>query len=245
MTAIIIEDEPLAVIELEDILKELAPDIRIIACPRSVREAVDVLQAMQPDVIFSDIHLGDGQSFDIFRRVNVSTPVVFITAYDEYALQAFKNQGIDYILKPFDREEISRAIDKVRGWFGEGGIAGEPKAEQGYQERFLVMLGARIKSIPVTDVAYFMADGKYLMLYTREGAGYIIDQTISGIEKKLNPQIFFRVNRKFMISYSSIREMVRYSNSRIKIILSPLPPEKAEVFVSADRLREFKVWLNK
>lgn len=242
MTAIIIEDEPLAVMELEDILKEVAPDIRIIARPHSVREAVDVLQAMQPDVIFSDIHLGDGQSFDIFRQMNIAVPVIFITAYDEYALEAFKNQGIDYILKPFEPEEISRATDKIRAWFGE---VREEQAEQGYQERFLVMLGARIKSIPVTEVAYFMADGKYLMLYTTEGSGYIIDQTISGIEKKLNPQIFFRVNRKFMISYSSIREMVRYSNSRIKVVLSPQPPENAEVFVSAERLREFKVWLNK
>lgn len=242
MTAIIIEDERLAVLELEHILREIAPDIEIIARLESVAETIEWLATNKTDLIFSDIHLGDGSSFDIFKKVENHAPVIFITAYDEYALQAFRSKGIDYVLKPFDKEEIRRAVVKAKEWFGEAEQAGQPSA---FQERFLVVLGSKIKSIPVGDIAYFMADGKYLMLYTFEGLHYVVDQTMAGIEKKLKPQDFFRINRKFIIHYSAIREMVRYSNSRLKVILSPAPPDGAEVFVSTDRLREFKIWLNK
>ena len=228
MTAIIIEDEALAARELESILKKLAPEIEIVARQDSVRGSVQWLKENQVDLIFSDVHLGDGRSFDIFGQVEIKAPVIFITAYDEYALQAFKSQGIDYILKPFDEEEILRALEKVRNWF-----AKEKKAPRTvrFQERFLV--------------AYFMADGKYLMLYTHEGGGYILDQTMAALEERLDPQIFFRINRKFIVSFSAIKEMIRYSNNRIKIGLSPLPPENIEAIVSADRIREFRDWLNR
>lgn len=245
MNAIIIEDEPLAVSELENILNEIVPDIKIVARLDSVRESVRWLQSNQVDLIFSDIHLGDGQSFDIFRQVEVKSPVIFITAYDEYALQAFKNQGVGYILKPFDREEIRLVLEKVRNWFGEQYSLAPVEMNTTYQERFLVQMGARIKSVPVTDVAYFMADGKYLMLYTFEGNGYVLDQTMGGLEGKLDPKCFFRINRKFIINYLAIKDMVRYSNSRIKIVLSPAIPDNAEVIVSTERMRDFKEWLNR
>lgn len=245
MNAIIIEDEPLAVLELENILNEIVPDIKIVARLDSVRESVRWLQGNQADLIFSDIHLGDGQSFDIFRQVDVKSPVIFITAYDEYALQAFKNQGVGYILKPFDREEIRLVLEKVRNWFGEQYSLAPVEMNTTYQERFLVQMGARIKSVPVTDVAYFMADGKYLMLYTFEGNGYILDQTMGGLEGKLDPKCFFRINRKFIINYLAIKDMVRYSNSRIKIVLSTAIPDNAEVIVSTERMRDFKEWLNR
>lgn len=156
MTAIIIEDEALAARELESILKKLAPEIEIVARQDSVRGSVQWLKENQVDLIFSDVHLGDGRSFDIFGQVEIKAPVIFITAYDEYALQAFKSQGIDYILKPFDEEEILRALEKVRNWF-----AKEKKAPRTvrFQERFLVQIGTKIKSVPVAEVAYFMADG--------------------------------------------------------------------------------------
>lgn len=245
MNAIIIEDEPLAVSELENILNEIVPDIKIVARLDSVRESVRWLQGNQADLIFSDIHLGDGQSFDIFRQVDVKSPVIFITAYDEYALQAFKNQGVGYILKPFDREEIRLVLEKVRNWFGEQHSLAQVEMNTTFQERFLVQIGARIKSVPVTDVAYFMADGKYLMLYTFEGNGYILDQTMGGLEGKLDPKCFFRINRKFIINYLAIKDMVRYSNSRIKIVLSTAIPDNAEVIVSTERMRDFKEWLNR
>ena len=113
-----------------------------------------------------------------------------------------------------------------------------------YQERFLVTVGTKMKSVTVGDVAYFMADGKYLVLFTRDGQNYILDQTISGIETKLNPAQFFKINRKFIISYNSIKEMVKYSNSRIKIVLTPAPPAGIEAIVSSERIQEFNQWLN-
>lgn len=244
MTAVIIEDEPLASLELCKVLGEVAPEIKIVTCLETVQESVEWLRENKVDLIFSDIHLGDGQSFDIFRQVDVEAPVVFVTAYDEYALEAFKNQGIDYVLKPYDSEEIKNTIKKVEQWWGVG--IGTSKNSQGaYQERFMVQLGARIKSVPVADVAYFMADGKYLMLYTFDGIGYVVDQTIARIEERLDPHIFFRINRKFIINFSAIRDMIRYSNSRIKIILQPLPPENIESIVSTERLKDFKEWLNR
>lgn len=246
MTAVIIEDEPLAALELEKILKKISPDIDVLFRLDSVKESVDWLRLNKVDLIFSDIHLGDGQSFDIFREVEVNVPVIFITAYDEYAIQAFKNQGIDYILKPFDKAELQKALDKVNAFTAAGRQhlrSGNDSVE--FQERFLVHIGAKMKSVQVSDIAYFMADGKYLLLFTHDGANYIVDYTIAGIEFRLNPARFFRINRKFIVNFSAVKEMIKYSNSRIKLILSPLPPDNIESIVSADRIKEFKEWLDK
>ncbi len=243
MNAIIIEDEPLAVLMLEKVLRKIAPEVTVQARLDSVGESVEWLSNNRTELIFSDIHLGDGQSFEIFDRVEVKVPVIFITAYDEYAIQAFKKQGIDYILKPFEEEDIRRALDKVETFRGQ---KEQPVGQtELYQERFLVQIGTKIRSVAVEDVAYFMADGKYLMLFTFEGASYIVDQTMAGIEERLNPRLFFRINRKFIISFQAIKEMAKYSNSRIKVILTPEPPENIEAIVSAERIREFKEWLNR
>lgn len=243
MDAIIIEDEYLAASELERLLGEVDQEITILAKLDSVCESVKWLKKNKADLIFMDIHLGDGQSFDIFEQVEVTVPVIFITAYDEYALKAFKYQGIDYILKPFDQDELQQALNKLE-MFTPSGVPFAAAALTVYQERFLVTVGAKMKSVAIGDVAYFMADGKYLVLFTRDGQNYILDQTISGIETKLDPTHFFKINRKFIVSYDAIKEMVRYSNSRIKIILSPLPPNDIEAIVSSERIQEFKQWLN-
>ena len=142
-----------------------------------------------------DIHLGDGSGFDIFQRTEISVPVIFITAYDSYALKAFENKGIDYLLKPFGREDLQRAIDKL-GLLSGGGSA---SAEHGaptqtppvYQERFLVHMGARMKSVTTAEIAYFMADGKYLHLVTHDGKDYIVDRTLTEVGEKLPPNLFF------------------------------------------------------
>lgn len=240
MNVIIIEDEPLAVRELESVLREVAPELRVVAVLESVQEGIAWLQQQQADLVFSDIHLGDGKSFEIFEQVAVKSPVIFITAYDEYALEAFKSQGIDYILKPFDKADIRKAVDKVKEWAGNR----ENRSAETYQQRFLVQAGNRMKSVPVEEIAYFMADGKYVLLFTEGGNSYIIDQTMGEVERRLDPALFFRLNRKFIARFEAIREMVRYSGSRIRVVLSPLPPENVEVIVSAERIREFKEWLN-
>ena len=236
MRAIIIEDEPLSVAELRTTLAEVAPQIEVVATASSVAEAAAVIAGVGHDLIFMDIHLGDGSGFDIFQRTEISVPVIFITAYDSYALKAFENKGIDYLLKPFGREDLQRAIAQL-GLLSGGGSA---SAEHGaptqtppvYQERFLVHMGARMKSVTTAEIAYFMADGKYLHLVTEVG-------------EKLPPNLFFRINRRFIVAFDAIREMIRYSGSRIKVVLHPPLAEGEEAFVSTDRVPDFRQWLNR
>ena len=249
MRAIIIEDEPLSVAELRTTLAEVAPQIEVVATASSVAEAAAVIAGVGHDLIFMDIHLGDSSGFDIFQRTEISVPVIFISAYDSYALKAFENKGIDYLLKPFGREDLQRAIDKL-GLLSGGGSA---SAEHGaptqtppvYQERFLVHMGARMKSVTTAEIAYFMADGKYLHLVTHDGKDYIVDRTLTEVGEKLPPNLFFRINRRFIVAFDAIREMIRYSGSRIKVVLHPPLAEGEEAFVSTDRVPDFRQWLNR
>ncbi|WP_290539678.1 LytTR family DNA-binding domain-containing protein [Alistipes sp.] len=250
MRAIIIEDEPLSVAELRTTLAEVAPQIEVVATASSVAEAAAVIAAVGHDLIFMDIHLGDGSGFDIFERTEIAVPVIFITAYDSYALKAFENKGIDYLLKPFGREDLQRAIDKLGLLAGGGSDAAEqdspaPTQTPVYQERFLVHMGARMKSVTTAEIAYFMADGKYLHLVTHDGKDYIVDRTLTEVGEKLPPNLFFRINRRFIVAFDAIREMIRYSGSRIKVVLHPPLAEGEETFVSTDRVPDFRKWLNR
>ena len=249
MKAIIIEDEPLSAAELRTSLAEVAPYIEVVATASSVAEAVETIARVDHDLIFMDIHLEDGSGFDIFERADISVPVIFITAYDSYALKAFENKGIDYLLKPFGLDDLRRAIDKL-GLLSGGGIA---SAEHGaptqtppvYQERFLVHMGARMRSVTTAEIAYFMADGKYLHLMTHDGKDYILDRSLTDVGEKLPPNLFFRINRRFIISFDALREMIRSSGSRIKVLLNPPLAEGEEAFVSTDRVPDFRQWLNR
>ena len=231
MRAIIIEDEPLSVAELRTTLAEVAPQIEVVATASSVAEAAAVIAGVGHDLIFMDIHLGDGSGFDIFQRTEISVPVIFITAYDSYALKAFENKGIDYLLKPFGRASAEH-----------GAPTQTPPV---YQERFLVHMGARMKSVTTAEIAYFMADGKYLHLVTHDGKDYIVDRTLTEVGEKLPPNLFFRINRRFIVAFDAIREMIRYSGSRIKVVLHPPLAEGEEAFVSTDRVPDFRQWLNR
>lgn len=248
MRTIIVEDEQLSTAELISSLAAVAPEIEVVAIARTVQQAVQVIEQTAHELIFMDIHLGDGKSFDIFEKIKITAPIIFITAYDQYALMAFKKQGIDYLLKPFSREELSMAINKL------GLLSQNPAQEippqptmaetQEYQQRFLVNIGSKMRSVTVNEIAYFMAEGKYLHLYTTDGANYIIDSTITSIIEHLSPRRFFQINRKFIISYNAIKEMIKHTNNRIKVILSPTPPDNESV-VSAERVHEFRQWLNR
>lgn len=249
MKAIIIEDEPLSAAELRTSLAEVAPYIEVVATASSVAEAAETVGRVEHDLIFMDIHLEDGSGFDIFERADITVPVIFITAYNSYALKAFENKGIDYLLKPFGLDDLRRAIDKL-GLLSGGGIA---SAEHGaptqtppvYQERFLVHMGARMRSVTTAEIAYFMADGKYLHLMTHDGKDYILDRSLTDVGEKLPPNLFFRINRRFIVSFDAIREMIRYSGSRIKVLLNPPLAEGEEAFVSTDRVPDFREWLNR
>ncbi|MFI3266185.1 MAG: LytTR family DNA-binding domain-containing protein [Rikenellaceae bacterium] len=242
MRAIIVDDEELAVEELENSLAAIAPHISVVGVAHSVAQAVELIPQTPHDLIFMDISLGDGKSFDIFKKIEVLSPVIFITAYDSYSLQAFKNQGIDYILKPFSHKELSDSIDKLKLLQSNDSVAEAPI--QPLQQRFMVTVASRIKSIKAEEVAYFMADGKYLYLYAVDGGVYIIDSTITAIAPRLSTSRFFQINRKFIISFDAINEMYRHSHNRVKITLNPPPKTSEDIVVSTDRVVAFRRWLN-
>lgn len=249
MDVLIIEDEELAATTLQNMLVLINPEIRVLAVLGTVEAAVNWLEHNEADLLFMDIHLGDGESFQIFQQTTVRSPVIFTTAYDQYTLKAFKNQGIDYLLKPFDEEDVRAALDKLNNLRKQGPVLPPrfiPEIEempQKIRNRFMVKAGRLIKSVPTEDVAYFMADDKYLFLVTSDEQHYIIEETIGSIEPKLDPEYFFRVNRKFIIHINAIKEMYRLSRNRVRINLEPKPGE-LEVVVSEERAEAFKKWLN-
>lgn len=251
MNVLIIEDEELAALTLQDMLLLINPNIQVLAVLGTVEAAVNWLQNHNADLLFMDIHLGDGESFEIFQQVEISAPVIFTTAYDQYTLKAFKNQGIDYLLKPFDEEDVSAALKKLNTirkttapMVPRVFELSETESNQKIRSRFMVKLGNLIKTVQADEIAYFMADDKYLFLVTKDKQNYIIDETVGSLEPQLNASHFFRINRKFIVHINAIKEMYKLSRSRIRIVLSPLPIGGIEVVVSEERAEAFKNWLN-
>lgn len=246
MNVLIVEDEELAASTLQSMLQKIDPAIQVAAVLETVNATVNWLQHNEPDLIFMDIHLGDGESFSIFKQVKVSVPVIFTTAYDQYTLKAFKNQGIDYLLKPYDKTELENALDKLNIIRNVSGVSTQPVfAPTGpYRNRFLIKSGKLIKSIPVSDVAYFMAEDKFLFLVTRDGQQFIIDETLSSLEPQLDIKDFCRISRKFILHVTSIQKMYMLSRNRVRVILQPAPPEGVDVIVTEERADFFKRWLD-
>ncbi|QQD15590.1 LytR/AlgR family response regulator transcription factor [Sphingobacterium sp. UDSM-2020] len=205
----------------------------------TVREAADWLLKNEVDLIFMDVQLGDGLSFEIFDQVKVQAPVIFTTAFEDYALKAFQNQGYAYLLKPYDDDELQQALDKVVPF-----IVQETKEIQ-YKTRFLVRYGMRLKSIPTTEIAYFMAEDKILYGYTKDGDQFIVDDTITGLVSRLDPTFFFQVNRKFIIQIDAIVDMLKVARNRIRLQLQPALPAGIEVIVSEDKSSDFQMWLDR
>ncbi|MEZ4830239.1 MAG: LytTR family DNA-binding domain-containing protein [Bacteroidia bacterium] len=250
LKVLVIEDEHLAARRLIRLLKEIEPEIQILATLDSVKTSVEWLEGNQADLIFLDIHLADGNSFSIFDQIRVTTPVIFSTAYDQYAIRAFKVNSVDYLLKPIEKEELAQSIAKFKE-------ARKPaadlnltalaetllgKARPVYQKRFMVTTGEKIKSVPVEEVAYFFGQQKYVFLITRDNRRHIIDSTLSQLEETLDPAKFYRINRQFIIAYDAIVNMVAYSKSRVKVELDP--PSDIEAIVSIEKSKSFKDWLN-
>lgn len=253
MNVLIVEDEELAAGELQNMLKQIDGNIEVSAILGTIESAVDWLNKNSPDIIFMDIHLGDGESFEIFQQTSVKCPVIFTTAFDKYALEAFKNQGIDYLLKPFDISDVEQALKKYAGLTKPSSNVSaiitspyttETVAPGKERNRFMVSLGSRLRTVDADEIAYFMAEGKYLYLFTRNGESYILEETITSLAPQLSVKNFFRINRKFIIHIQSIREMLKLSRNRIRIQLSPPPPGNIMVVVSEDRAEEFRSWLN-
>ncbi|MEZ4775508.1 MAG: LytTR family DNA-binding domain-containing protein [Bacteroidia bacterium] len=250
LKVLVIEDEHLAARRLIRLLKEIEPDVQVLATLDSVKASVEWLEGNQADLIFLDIHLADGNSFSIFDQIRVSTPIIFSTAYDQYAIRAFKVNSIDYLLKPIEKEELAQSLKKFQQ-----ARPTEPKVDLSvlaeallgkkspeYQKRFMVTSGDKIKSVPVEEVAYFFGQQKYVFLITKDNRRHIIDMTLSQLEETLDPAKFYRINRQFIIGFDSIVNMVAYSKSRVKVELNPA--SDLEAIVSIEKSKSFKDWLN-
>jgi two-component system, LytTR family, response regulator LytT len=248
VNVLIVEDESPAAANLIEMLAQTAPDMQVLAVLSSVPEAVAWLQKNTSELIFLDVNLGDELAFDIFKQVQIDTPVIFTTAYDKYALQAFRLNSIDYLLKPIDKEDLNRSVQKFRQQLLKSAAQVAflsqdlMKVQKEYQTRFIVNSGEKIKSVSSEEIAYFQGHKKYVFLNTYQKEKFIVDNTLEKLEEVLNPKHFFRVNRQFIVGFKAISQMFAHSRGRIKIELNP--PLKDDVVVSIDRAMDFKAWLN-
>lgn len=246
---LIIEDEVAAAEKLTAHIHRYDPRIKVAATLTHLEEAVPWLSHHQAsvDLIFMDIQLGDGQSFDLFEQVDIHRPVIFTTAYHEYALEAFKANGIDYLLKPISFTDFRESMEKL--FQMEALFSPPPTAmaallaamQPSYKERFLVKVGEHLRPIRSEEVCCMYAEGKYAFLWTRAGKKYNLEYTLESLYPQLDPAHFFRVNRSFIVHQAAIDDIQVYAQNRLKLHLSP-PPEK-EVIISRDKVRAFKAWL--
>ncbi|RMD75216.1 MAG: DNA-binding response regulator [Bacteroidetes bacterium] len=247
MRVLIVEDEPAAARRLEKMLREVAPDAEVAEVLDSIEGVVAWWQTHEPpDLVLLDIHLADGSSFEIFDQVAVSAPVIFTTAYDQYAVDAFRVNAVDYLLKPIKREELQRAIERYRQQTAAAPLVdyrelARAMRGEAYPRRFLIRRGQTIKVVGMDEVAYFYTEDKITFLTTKEGRRYPIDYSLEKLEEMLDGARFFRINRQFIISIDSIREMYAYSKARVKVEL--VPPTDHQTIVSTERSPHFKRWL--
>jgi DNA-binding LytR/AlgR family response regulator len=251
MNVLIIEDEPQAANRLIKLLKEIQPDLTVLGTLDSVKRAIEWLKKNSyTDLIFMDIQLADGLSFEIFEKVEVRAPVIFTTAYNEYALRAFKVNSIDYLLKPVDKAELAAAFRKYRNLqpvFPEKmmesiGYAMQMLSKK-YKERFVIKVGERLKSVEVIEIQFFFSQDKTTFAQTKEGRRHILDFTLDQLEGLLDPDRFFRINRKYIVAVDAISDMVSYTNSRLKLTLKA--NDDHDIIVARERVQEFKDWLDK
>lgn len=254
MKVAIVEDEPLASTYLKTLLeKQPLLAINDIVILDSVKQATTYFQNNSVDLIFMDIHLGDGKSLEIFEYINISAPIIFITAYDHYALEVFKQFTLDYILKPFEEEALLKAIEKFKtiakkfeSQFTLSQLVQlDNHQDQFPKNRFLVHNGYKLKSISSEETAYFQASGKHLFLYTNTGECYIYEDTLTDLSNKLDPKYFFKINRKYLIHINSIQEIRKHSSQKLEVILIPSPEDQTAILVSKNKINELKTWLNR
>lgn len=253
MRTIIIEDEKPAARRLHRMLTELKVDVSIML--HSVEEAIDWFQNNEhPDLIFLDIQLSDGLSFEIFDVIEVHSAIIFTTAFDEYALQAFKLNSIDYLLKPIDDEDLESAVKKYRSRFTPN--VPSPKlaldfedikkllvnpVEREFKKRFTARVGQHLKIINADEVECFYSENKGTYAATSDGRNYLLDTTLEHLETELEPSVFFRVSRKFYVNINHIKDIISYTNSRLQIKMNHF--KEQEIIVSRERVKDFKLWL--
>ena len=255
MNVIIIEDEILAAEKLERLLHKYDPKIRVIDRFDSVTDSSIWLgnPENKADLIFLDIHLVDGLSFEIFNRVQVHTPIIFTTAYNEYALNAFKLNSIDYLLKPVTFDDLYASLKKLENL--KESLSESPKLrnfedlsmalaniQKNYKTRFMVKIGEKLRSYKAEDISLFYAEGRDVFLLLQEGNRYIIDYKMEELKDLLNPKQFYRISRSFIVNINAINDVVVHSNSRLKVVLSQKIDK--ELIVSREKVGSFKDWFN-
>ncbi|MEQ8581594.1 MAG: LytTR family DNA-binding domain-containing protein [Marinoscillum sp.] len=247
----IVEDERLSAERLKGLVEELSPEYSVVAILDSVETTTQWLKDnSSPDLILLDIQLNDGVGFDLLADDMISCPVIFTTAYDEYAVKAFKYNSVDYLLKPIDRIELGHALEKFRRQTDRTtGALPKAQLEQvgriltgNYKKRFLVKLGDRFQPVTVENIAYFFSQNDLTCLMTREGDKWPLDQSLDQLQEVISPLDFFRINRKLIISLPAIKEIHSYFNSRLLLRLNP--PVDEEVIVSRERVANFKRWMD-
>jgi DNA-binding LytR/AlgR family response regulator len=253
MKVLVVEDEKSAAKRIISLLKEVDPNIEVLQIIDTVKKTVEWFQVHDsPDLLLLDIQLADGLCFEVFEKVEISSPVIFTTAYDQYALKAFEVFSLDYLLKPIDKEKLTRAIDKYKKIVGNSGKAPDATVLQNalemiqgkrFKERFIVKYGEHIKSIPVDQICCFYSEEKITFLKTYQGRKFVVDYTIEQIESLIDPAQFFRINRKYIISVAAIEDVIVYSNSRLKLIVKHF--HEMDMIVAREKVSRFKTWLDK
>lgn len=252
MRAIVVEDEELAAERLIDLIKAIDPTIEIVAQPDTVADTLHFLKTQPvPDVIFLDIQLADGRSFEIFERASIDSPIIFITAYDQFTLKAFKVNSIDYLLKPVQKEDLRLALEKLKK-LNRKGLNGDEldllkeiikSKGQSYKQRLVIRAGNKIQFKPAEEVAYFFADGKEAYMVSRkENRKHLIGYTLEELEEILDPRDFFRISRKFIVRADAIAEVKGLISSRLEVKL--IQNTEHELAVSRERAQDFKTWLD-
>ncbi len=249
MNALIIEDEDIASRRLRNLIEELAPNCEILAQLSSVESGHKWFEHNElPDLIFLDIQLNDGYGFDIIDRLPKHPPIIFTTAYNEYAIRGFKYNGLDYLLKPIDKSELQKSLQKytetkVENTNSTSDIESIRKLfNKHFKKRFIVKVGNQFNTYKVEDIAYFMAEDGVIFLVTKKGQKSPIEYTIDQLEEILDPIQFFRINRKFMVSVNAVEEIHTYFNSRLLLKINP--KQKEQIIVSRERTSNFKKWLD-
>ncbi|MBV6646298.1 MAG: response regulator transcription factor [Cyclobacteriaceae bacterium] len=248
MKILIIEDETLASERLEKMVALLAPEATIIAGIKSIEAGEAWFQEnAQPDLILSDIKLLDGLSFELFSKVDTKSPVIFTTAYDQYAIKAFEVNSIDYLLKPVEKDKLAASIEKFKSakkseidYTSVLQLLDEKKRT--FKTRYLIKVGAKIVAIPVEKIAYFFSQNKLTFIVTHDGNKYPMDQSLELVDQQLDPKEFFRANRQYLIRFEAIETIHPYFKGRMKLELKPIAEH--DIVVSSDKTPEFKMWLD-
>lgn len=253
MKIVIVEDEKPAVERLELLLKKTYPDAEVVQVLDSVESSVNWFRENTglADLVFMDIRLTDGLSFQIFRQVKINRPLIFTTAYNEYALEAFRVNSIDYLLKPVSEDALRRSLNKL-STLRENLMEGRHRVEleelgkvleqlqKSYKNRFMVKVGDHIRSIPADKILLFFADGRVVYLLTDQGREYLVEFKMEELENILDPEVFFRINRSFILNINAIRDVIIHSNSRLRIELQS--PFERDLIVSREKVTPFKLW---